>query len=203
MRRIDLLDIGFHVSDEFLQIFRLKILARQDQDRRAGQKNNRREILFRMVGEAGVKRDRCRVGAHMPRDQRISVIGSTRGAGGLGIRILCSGLQYGDHLRIARDFFRPRHFPPRLARLAGLVDGHVLRHRHRAGVDAHQHALVGARVHAEGRAAHAGDRVLRLHLELLLALDDAGHLGPEVPEEQLRAHLPPGRPAAKVRLGEL
>jgi len=80
MSRIDLVDIGLHVSDEFLQILRWKILARQDHDRCPGQKGDRLEIFFRMIGKVGVKRHGRRMGAHMPRDQHISVIGSTRGA---------------------------------------------------------------------------------------------------------------------------
>src|SRR5205823_8819358 len=101
----------------------------------------------------------------------------------------------------ARDFLGPRHLAARLV-LAGGVDGHVLRHRDRAGIDADQHALVGSRVDAEGGPAHAGQRVFGLDRELLLALDGAGHFGPDVSEEEPLGHPALGDSAAEVCLGE-
>ncbi len=84
MRRIDLVDIGLHVSDEFLEVLGRQILLRQDQDRRPGQQRDRLEILFRMIGKVRIERHRRRMGAHMPRDQRVAVIGGARGTGGGG-----------------------------------------------------------------------------------------------------------------------
>ena len=84
MRRVDLAFVRFDVGDEFLEILWRQILARQDQDRRAGEQPDRLEILLRMIGELGIKRHGSRMRSHMPCYQRIAVIGGLRRARGGG-----------------------------------------------------------------------------------------------------------------------
>ena len=45
MRGVDLVGIGLHVGDEFLQILRREILAGKDQDRRAREQRDGFEIF--------------------------------------------------------------------------------------------------------------------------------------------------------------
>ncbi len=77
--------VRLDVGDEFLEVLRQQILARQDQDRRAGEQSDRLEILLRVIGELGIKRHGSRVRAHVARDQRIAVIGGTRRARALPV----------------------------------------------------------------------------------------------------------------------
>src|SRR5207237_1170152 len=79
-------------------------------------------------------------------------------------------------------------------RRLSVVDGAV--------IDAHEDALVFVCVHAEGCSLYARDCILRLDLELLLALDHGSDLRPELAEEQPGAEAAPGG-TAEVRLGEL
>jgi hypothetical protein len=56
MRFVELVGVGLHVSDELLEVLRREILARQDQDRRAGDQADGLEILRRMVGQLRIQR---------------------------------------------------------------------------------------------------------------------------------------------------
>ena len=99
-----LVSFAFDVGDEFLEVLRRQILARQDQDRRAGEQSDRLEILLRMIGELGIKRHGGRMRAHMARDQRIAVIGRARRARGGG------GAAGADHV-LDDDGFDPASAP--------------------------------------------------------------------------------------------
>ena len=146
------------------------ILARQDQDRRAGEQSHRLEILLRVIGELGIKRHGGRVRAHMPRDQRIAIIGGARrarsggGAAGADNVLDDDGLterlrhMAGDDARddIGRTACRERHDHGDAARRIGLRQ-RLRRHQRKSG----QRSQATARKRAS----------IRVHVEILQPLN--------------------------------
>ena len=73
------------LGDELLEVGGREILARHDQDRRAGRQADRLEVLGRVVFEVGIERGRRAVRAHVPHHDRVAVrlrLRAARDAGG-------------------------------------------------------------------------------------------------------------------------
>ncbi len=73
MPAIELVRIGFRVSDEFLEGVGGKILPDDQQFRIFGRQSDRRKILLRIVAEVRIERRRQRIGAEVTGEDRVSV----------------------------------------------------------------------------------------------------------------------------------
>ncbi len=85
MRHVQLIGVRSHISCEFLEVVRRKVLSRHQQHRKTGDHADRREIELRIVGEAGIERDGRRVRSHVAQLNGVSIgvcAHRTRRAGG-------------------------------------------------------------------------------------------------------------------------
>jgi hypothetical protein len=87
MGHAQLVDVGFHIGDELLEVFGRKVFPRQNQDRRARHQPDGRKIRIRLVRKVRVERDRGGVGSHMAHLYRVAIgIGARRpGRGGRAV----------------------------------------------------------------------------------------------------------------------
>ena len=85
MRHVQGLGVRPRIACEFLQVLGGKVLFSDDHHRKPGDHADRREIDFRVVGEAGIERDGRRVRSHIAQFKRVAIgVGTHRpyGAGG-------------------------------------------------------------------------------------------------------------------------
>ena len=73
MPDIELVRVGFRVSNKFLKVIGGKILADDQQFRIFGRQSNRLEVLLRIVAEIRIERRRQRIGAKVTGQDRVSV----------------------------------------------------------------------------------------------------------------------------------